>query len=48
MLDVLLFLLIAGAIVLLPIACRSWQYQECRKVGHGAAWCGAKVMGCVR
>lgn len=26
--------------------CKKWRYDECIKVGHGAAYCAAEVAGC--
>lgn len=37
-----LFLVIAVVLVL-PVACETWQFKECRKVGHGVAYCIYRV-----
>jgi hypothetical protein len=26
--------------------CKRWQYNECKKVGHGTAYCSAQTAGC--
>lgn len=33
-----LFLTIA-AVLTLPVACETWKFHECKKVGHGTAYC---------
>jgi hypothetical protein len=27
-------------------SCKRWQYKECKKVGHGTAYCVAQTAGC--
>lgn len=32
-------ILVVGLILFSIISCERWKYNECKKVGHGAAYC---------